>query len=75
MKAFRASWLLALLAALAVAAEAQAPEPGAALPPAEAPEAEAPEPEAPEPADASDEVFIPSEEIQADEEVTFPVDI
>jgi hypothetical protein len=41
-------------------------------------DAEAPEEEAPPPAPDTrplDEIFIPSEEIAADEEVTFPVNI
>ena len=41
---------------------------------AEAPEEEAPPPPPPD-TRPLDEIFIPSEEIQADEEVTFPVNI
>lgn len=67
--------LLALLALMAlsvssVGQESAAPEdePVPAAPPAETP---APPAEAPR----LDELFIPSEEIGADEEVTFPVSI
>jgi hypothetical protein len=68
MRSVRAPLLAALLGLFLGAATAQdEPEP-----PAE-PEAESPR--APEEQDAVDDVFIPSEEIQADEEVTFPVDI
>jgi hypothetical protein len=42
--------------------------------PAPAPETSAPAPANPRP-QVNDEVFIPSEELAADEEVTFPVDI
>ena len=41
---------------------------------AEAPEEEAPPPPAPD-TRPLDDIFIPSEEIAADEEVTFPVNI
>jgi hypothetical protein len=45
--------------------------------PRQAPEASPPEEPRPAPRDNRplDEIFIPSEEIAADEEVTFPVDI
>lgn len=77
MKAFRAGLLTAALALAAAAGVAQAPESGPDAAPAPPP-TEAPDEPAPEGFDreaADDDVFIPSDEIQADEEVTFPVDI
>jgi hypothetical protein len=62
--------LAALSLALAPAAQAQ-DEPAE---PEQRAEPERPAPPRPRPP-ASDDVFIPSEEIAADEEVTFPVDI
>jgi hypothetical protein len=61
-------------------APAQAPPEASAPPTAPAPEAGSPaapaadEP-APEPGAASDEEFVPSQELNADDQVTFPVDI
>src|SRR5690606_17695965 len=71
----------ALLAALLVAFGAAAQDGGdreAASQPAEPPATEGTEPDAAEPPGRGadpDDVFVPSEEIGADEEVTFPVDI
>jgi len=64
--------LLALLALMALSLSAPGQED------ADAPETDAPETEAsPAPPDTRplDEIFTPSEEIAADEEVTFPVNI
>jgi hypothetical protein len=75
-------WLRVAFPAAALAAwlatsfgQQQAP-PAAPRPPAEDTEAEAPPPAAP-PAEVeeSDDVFIPTEELQPDAAVTFPVDI
>ena len=70
---------LSLAALVTVGQEAEGePEgvPPAAEEPAEEPAAEAAaEPTGNIPSGASDEVFIPTVEVQADEEVVFPVDI
>jgi hypothetical protein len=68
----KASCSVLLLALFAAASAAQPPEDPA---PASPPTAEQPDAEDPDAGDAADDVFIPSDEIQADEEVTFPVDI
>jgi hypothetical protein len=55
-----------------------ADDPASRSPSAENPPAGSPPPQdaaPPRPASGADEVFIPSEELAADEEVTFPVDI
>jgi len=67
MRSVRAPLVAALLGLFLSAGAQDEPEPPA--------EPEAERPRAPQEQDASDDVFIPSEEIQADEEVTFPVDI
>jgi len=76
------SILLAGVLALGFAASAQEDGDRSAAPPAQAPqtprtEAPAPGPrgQAQRPADDEDDVFVPTEEIGADEEVVFPVDI
>jgi len=69
--------LLALLALMALSLSAPGQE-DADAPETDAPETDAPETEAsPAPPDTRplDEIFTPSEEIAADEEVTFPVNI
>jgi hypothetical protein len=68
-------WILAMLLALALAAAAQEAEEPQDEPPAADDEAvESPPPEDAEPR-TLEEIFIPSEEIGADEEVTFPINI
>jgi hypothetical protein len=76
-----AAAVIAVLWSLGVAAQ-QEPQTPVPAPPAETAEAQPaePGPEAqPQPprqrSDESNDVFIPSEELSADEEVTFPVDI
>jgi hypothetical protein len=71
--------LLALAcAAASLAQEGAAPRPPPAPPPAAEPERDR-EPATPPPAaerpDVDDDVFIPTEELQPDAAVTFPVDI
>ncbi len=68
------------LAALVTTGQEAGDEPGSAPPEAEEPAAEPAAEPAEEPAGdasrgASDDVFIPTVEVQADEEVVFPVDI
>lgn len=76
MKLIRTGAGLAVLALLTVVAlgqdadETPAPRDGTA-----GSEQRAPEPEPATEQSAADDVFIPTEEIPADEEVTFPVDI
>jgi hypothetical protein len=66
---------LGLLALCAVAQESPPPA-QAPTPPAQSPAPPAPSPVPPQASsEASDDVFIPTEELAADEEVTFPVDI
>lgn len=61
--------------ALGTGAVAQDEPPPAEREPAEEARAPAPEDAPPRPARGDDDVFIPTEEIAADEEVVFPVDI
>lgn len=71
-------WLMAVtLALVATVGLSQAPdsEPESAPVPPEPRAAEGESAPPSEDAPVSDDVFIPSEELQADEEVTFPVDI
>jgi hypothetical protein len=65
----RKTWILCGLMLLAARAAAQGEDPPDE--PAPSPAEEQPEP----PTQDSDDVFIPTEEIPADEEVTFPVNI
>ena len=69
-------WLLAALlwGALALAVSAQESQEEAPPAAEEAPPAESPPPQAEE-GRTLEEIFIPSEEIGADEEVTFPINI
>jgi len=69
-------WLLAALlwGALALSVSAQESQEEAPPAEAEAPPAEPAPPPAEEPR-TLEEIFIPSEEIAADEEVTFPISI
>jgi len=68
-------WILAALASVALALAVSAQESEETAPPAEqAPPADAPPPQAQEER-TLEEIFIPSEEIAADEEVTFPINI
>ena len=69
-------WLLAALLWGALALTVSAQESQEEAPPAaeEAPPAEPPPPRAEE-GRTLEEIFIPSEEIAADEEVTFPINI
>jgi hypothetical protein len=83
MSKLRILWLALMLGLLSFVSWAQNDAPPAQPPPA-APQGEgAPAPrQTPAPPSAErrapaprDDVFVPSEELQADEEVTFPVDI
>lgn len=68
-------WIVAALLAMALALAVSAQESEETAPPAEeAPPAEAPPSQAQE-GRTLEEIFIPSEEIAADEEVTFPINI
>jgi len=69
MKMMRILLVLVALGVVALPLSAQDSQPEAENPPAEDGATERPPP-TPE-----DDVFIPSEELAADEEVTFPVDI
>ncbi len=64
----------ALVWLVASFAQQQAPAP-APRPPAEAPEDERPPATPPAADDEDDDTFIPTEELQPDAAVTFPVDI
>jgi hypothetical protein len=81
MRVIRTCAALIVLSVLATATVGQespqpAPEPAAPLPDKPAPAASSdPQPAAPPRGGASDEAFIPTQELQADEEATFPVDI
>jgi hypothetical protein len=77
MSALRNFLVLAALALVAAGSPAQDDAPGQADPAANSEPASPPAPEsAPLPApNPADDVFVPTEEIAADEEVTFPVDI
>jgi hypothetical protein len=87
MKVIRASAVMIMLGMLASASVGQespqpaAPPPAPATPPtntpppATPPAAGAETPPAAPRSTASDEAFIPTQELQADEEATFPVDI
>ena len=77
-----AAGLLWIVVALAGAQDSEAPPSPPANPPANPPASPPRQPpaetrEAPRPAQPSDaeDVFIPTEEVQADEELAFPVDI
>jgi hypothetical protein len=71
-----AAFTIALGAWLAASWAQQGTTPPAAPPPAEAPPAAPPaEEEEGESADEPEDVFIPTEELQPDAAVTFPVDI
>lgn len=87
MRVIRTSAVLVVLGMLATASVGQeskpagAPAPAPAAPSADKPPAAAPPaastttPPAKPPASGSGDEFIPTQELQADEEVTFPVDI
>jgi hypothetical protein len=75
MDGLGASCAVLLLALVAGVSAAQPPEDAAPAPPPAAEQPEAEDTEDADAGDAADDVFIPSDEIQADEEVTFPVDI
>jgi len=73
MNSIRTGFAVTVLTALSLSADGQDAE----QEPRQAPEASPPEEPRPPPRDNRplDEIFIPSEEIAADEEVTFPVNI
>jgi hypothetical protein len=78
MKEIRWPLLLMALAisTTTIAQDAPPAEQGDAPPQAEPPAASAPPSTPPAPGTrASEDVFVPTEEIAADEEITFPVDI
>ena len=82
MRSMRTVLLLATASALVAVAvgqdDAAQPRPPAAAPPASTPPASRPPADESSPQDASrasDEEFIPTEELSADAQVTFPVDI
>jgi len=83
MRTLRCQWVLLALGLLSLCAVAQEGQPPtqSPVPPAQSPPppAQSPVPPAQDPPQASprasDDVFIPTEELSADEEVTFPVDI
>ena len=81
MRMLRVSAMLIVLGTLATASVGQeTPQQPAPAAPASTPPAQAPAPAAKPPAEAAqgtvkDDEFIPTQEVQADEEVTFPVDI
>jgi hypothetical protein len=79
MSALRNLYVLVVLSGLTAGSAAQ--DAGQEQPQAPAQEEPAPEPASPpaedesQPSTASEEEFIPTEEVLADEEITFPVDI
>jgi hypothetical protein len=80
MKLIRTAGMLIWLGALATASVGQenAPAPAAGqapAPPPGAPAAGGDAPAKPAPPAGRDDEFVPTQELQADEEVTFPVDI
>ena len=77
MTIVRAGLAITLLMAMSFSSVSQEAEPEETTPPAEPPPAEPPPAESAPPPDTRplDEIFIPSQEIAADEEIVFPVNI
>ncbi len=72
MTIVRAGLAITLLTAMSFSSVSQEAEPEETTPPAETPPAETAPPPDTRPLD---EIFIPSQEIAADEEIVFPVNI
>jgi len=72
MTIVRTGFAIMLLTAMSLSSVSQEAEPEETTPPAEAPPAESAPPPDTRPLD---EIFIPSQEIAADEEIVFPVNI
>ena len=77
MTIVRTGLAIMLLTAMSLSSVSQEAEPEETTPPAEPPPAEPPPAESAPPPDTRplDEIFIPSQEIAADGEIVFPVNI